>query len=550
MTDIPHRRVIGLILGAAMASASACSEPRPYTGIHDVGGANGAAGGAASRGGEGGGASIGGGAIGGMSGSGATPNVGEPAAGGARDHAAVGGGGGSGENGGERGSGNGGFAGSGAAGGAGGQLGFGGSSPCAGASTPTRPSLDRPIRGAYTGSLHAAKAMSTLRPTFTWKAATSICGTISYEVQADDSCSAGALDDCTFLSPEVDVSGLSETSFTPTADLKVSTVVPVGAFYAWRVRACDDGTRCSPWSETRYLQVGRVREDVTGDGYGDLLGWNGDGFDVYAGSRQFDVSAPAAHVSFPDHCAFSSSFLGDVNGDGFGDFLMIQNYSPTAGCVPVLFYGGKSVQALSSLLMVKSAGGSSATINAKPAGDFNGDGYDDVIVQWAYGNATPPSQVRVFLGGPTLSPDPDLTIPGPYPNFEGFSDSGRIGDVNGDGYEDIGLLAFDIDPSRPAIGKMQMFFGGSKPDGNSDAEVSTAQAPGKIGRTGRAPSDRVVQYGRLINFGRIRLEWGPSFGSRAWAEGVASPSLPRCGRRSVFRGERTVECSPADRCDQ
>jgi len=114
MTDIPHRRVIGLILGAAMASASACSEPRPYTGIHDVGGANGAAGGAASRGGEGGGASIGGGAIGGMSGSGATPNVGEPAAGGSRDHAAVGGGGGIGENGGERGSGNGGFAGSGA----------------------------------------------------------------------------------------------------------------------------------------------------------------------------------------------------------------------------------------------------------------------------------------------------------------------------------------------------------------------------------------------------------------------------------------------------
>jgi len=489
MIDIPHRRAMGLILGVAMAGA--CSEPRPYTGIHDNGGANGAGGVAVSVGGDGGRGVTGGGGMSGMSGSGGTPNGGEPGEGGSRDRPpAVGGGGvgGLSATGGQSGSGNGGLAGD-AADGAAGQNGFGGSSPCAGASPPTRPSLDRPMRGAYTGSLHAAKTMATLRPTFAWKAAISSCGMTSYEIQIDDSCSTGALDSCTFPSPEVDMSGLSETSFTPTADLKVSSVVPVGAFYAWRVRACDNGTRCSPWSETRYVRVGRVREDITGDGYGDLLGWNGDGFDVYLGSGQFDVSGSPGHVPFPDHCAFSSSFLGDVNGDGFGDFLMIQNYAPSAGCVPVLFYGGKSIQTLSSLIMAKSAGGSSAIINAKSAGDFNGDGYDDVIVQWGYANASPPSQVRLFLGGQTLSSDPDLTIPGPYPNFEGFSDSGRVGDVNGDGYEDIGLLAFDIAPSRPAVGKLQLFFGGSKPDSSSDADVPTAQAPGKLGRTGDVDGD-------------------------------------------------------------
>ena len=153
------------------------------------------------------------------------------------------------------------------------------------------------MRGAYTGSLHAPAAIATLRPTFSWAAVAPTCGAVTYEVQADDSCSPGALDACAFPSPELDATGVSALTYAPTADLKVSTTAPVGAFYAWRVRACDASARCGPWSEVRYLHVGRVREDINGDGYGDLLALSNRGIEVYLGSSQFNVSAPSLTIA-------------------------------------------------------------------------------------------------------------------------------------------------------------------------------------------------------------------------------------------------------------
>src|SRR5262249_27529401 len=144
-------------------------------------------------------------------------------------------------------------------------------SACDGASPPAAPRLKRPMRGAYTGSLHAPSALATLRPTFSWAAVEPTCGATTYEMQADDSCSPGALDTCAFPSPELAAKGISALTYAPPSDLKVATAPPVGAFYAWRVRACDAAARCGAWSEVRYLEVGRVREDINGDGYGDLL---------------------------------------------------------------------------------------------------------------------------------------------------------------------------------------------------------------------------------------------------------------------------------------
>src|SRR5262245_48643876 len=92
-------------------------------------------------------------------------------------------------------------------------------------------------------------------PTFSWAAVAPTCGDIRYEIQADDSCAPGALDACTFPSPELDAKGIADLTYAPATDLKVSTVPPVGAFYAWRVRACDASTLCGAWSEARYLHV-------------------------------------------------------------------------------------------------------------------------------------------------------------------------------------------------------------------------------------------------------------------------------------------------------
>src|SRR5690606_32532146 len=109
--------------------------------------------------------------------------------------------------------------------------------------------------------------------------------------------------------------------FQPATDLIVSELAPVGAKYAWRVRACDDSCRCSDWSAVGYLNVGRTRDDINGDGYADIVvRASGDSeawLDVYYGSGQMNVAADA-RIS---QLLTDPRFAGDLNGGGFADLV-------------------------------------------------------------------------------------------------------------------------------------------------------------------------------------------------------------------------------------
>jgi hypothetical protein len=324
---------------------------------------------------------------------------------------------------------------------------------------PAAPVLKRPMRGAYTGSLHAPPAMATRRPKFSWAAVAPTCGAVSYQVQADDSCSPGALDGCAFPSPELDATGIAATSHAPAQDLPVATTPPVGALYAWRNRACDASARCGAWSEVRYLHVGRVREDINGDGYGDLLAGSNRGTEVYFGASQFNTSD--ASRTIPTASGAPTSFVGDVNGDGYGDLFGTTIYTPTSGQAPTLYFGGPDVTALATLILTKTAGGPSTLMQTTPAGDMNGDGFADVIVQWGYGSTTPMTELRIFFGGSAIANTPDRSIPGPYVGFFTLQDSGRLGDLNGDGFDDIALAA--VTDAGTNVGLVQLFVGASSP---------------------------------------------------------------------------------------
>jgi hypothetical protein len=337
------------------------------------------------------------------------------------------------------------------------------------ATLPAAPLLRGPMRGAYTGSLHAPAARATLRPTFSWAAAAQTCGAITYQLQLDDSCKPGSLDTCAFSSAEVDAKGITSLTYAPPQDLKVATTAPVGAFYAWRVRACDASNRCGAWSEVRHLQVGRVREDINGDGYGDLLAQSNRGIEVYLGSSQFDVTDSNHTIAYSSGVA--PTFAGDVNGDGYGDFFGASSYSPTAGYVPTLYLGGPDVTSLSTVLLTKTAGGPSTLMQTTSAGDFNGDGFADLIVQWGYSTTTPQTELRIFFGGNTLANMPDLAIPGPYASFYTLQYSGRVGDLNGDGFEDIALTARNDDGTSSGV--IQIFAGGAQPVKTPAASIAT-----------------------------------------------------------------------------
>ena len=76
---------------------------------------------------------------------------------------------------------------------------------------------------------------------------------------------------CAFPSPEIDAAGLSDTPHARDQH-EDSDSATRRRRYAWRVRACDGAQRCGDWSAVRYLQVGRVREDINGNGYGKTAG--------------------------------------------------------------------------------------------------------------------------------------------------------------------------------------------------------------------------------------------------------------------------------------
>lgn len=364
---------------------------------------------------------------------------------------------------------------------------------CEAAATDAPPAVSpvSPVRGAYTGSLHAPAARNTLRPTLTWSPSATSCGALSYEVQLDDSCTPGELHACAFASPEVSAR-TDRSELTPEKSLPVSETSPVGALYAWRVRACDGARQCSAWSDVAYLHVGRPRDDINGDGYTDALLRNGDGdanqyfIDVYLGGQNFNSGADARILQT---ASAGGWFIGDIDADGYADAAILQsNYATCAssGQYMTLLYGGPDVEDLRAEPQCKTAGSPSVVLRSGFVGDFNGDGFAEVSLARGFGNTD--NRLMLFAGAPSFDATPFVDIDA---NIEGANyvltlgntsfDGG--GDFDGDGFPDIVVTG-----SGHSAGFTRVWYlpgGRSAPEDFSDhfdvTSCSSAQAVRMVG---------------------------------------------------------------------
>ena len=482
--------------------------PLPGSGGQSPGGAPGSGGsGGAASGGQGGFA--GSTATGGHGGAG-TGGQGATATGGGQGGSATGGQGTAGH-GGQGGMGTGGAAGgggrAGAAGGAAGATGgagvggAGGSTvvSCSGTSmVPGRPVLWGPRRGAYTGSPTADPSLMTLRPTFSWHAPAG-CAADTYEIQIDNSCTPGQLATCTFPSAEIAMSMASSTTrFTPAAALPVQTTAPVGAMYAWRVRACAGAAGCGAWSEVGYLNVGRVTNDINGDGYADLIAnTNSSGaarLDIYPGGPG-PATSTSVHLDGPAGPAETLTdpvFIGDVNGDGFEDFLCRERSSGSLTVTPIVFLGGANLAALNYVTVPSPDQQGHYSFYAR-AGDFNGDGFSDFIEDQVAGVSIESMPFNVYLGaapfvgkGADLQTNGPLTPPSPGGTTPMQRDVSRpVGDINGDGFPDVAIFHTAEDHS----GVIRIFLGSSAPDVVSDGDVPVMDLLPLAGSSGDVDGD-------------------------------------------------------------
>src|SRR5262245_8582964 len=138
------------------------------------------------------------------------------------------------------------------------------------------------------------------------------------------------------------------------------------------------------------------------------------------------VAAISSHllidpVGENDGDTFGSSVasVGDVNGDGYDDVVVGANYYPGLGGQgrAYLFFGGPAMNSVADLVIPFPPGGSGwFGISVASAGDFNGDGYPDIII--GARNAPIPGKAFIYYGGPSLDATPDLTLTGEPTSFK------------------------------------------------------------------------------------------------------------------------------------
>jgi hypothetical protein len=220
--------------------------------------------------------------------------------------------------------------------------------------------------------------------------------------------------------------------------------------------------------------------DVDGDGLDDLLvGARGnDTADIQAG-RVYLFLGPATgtHVDEADAVISGTAFeeigrsvsaAGDLNGDGFGDVLVGTGVGgPLDEGRVYVFNGplsGPLTLADADAVIVGATADDALGASLAPAGDLDGDGFDDIVVgaprTVPLGNNNGPGRVFVFHG-PLAGTIPALSaaavLQGELDNDD-FGISVAVGDVSGDGVKDL-VVGADQLFRNDGTGRVYVFHG-------------------------------------------------------------------------------------------
>ncbi|MCB0728610.1 MAG: FG-GAP repeat protein, partial [Ignavibacteriae bacterium] len=263
--------------------------------------------------------------------------------------------------------------------------------------------------------------------------------------------------------------------------------------------------------------------DVNGDGYSDILigasSYNGNKGRAYlyygnvSMNNVSDVIFKGENAN--DYFGFSVAGGGDINGDGYKDF-MVGAYGVNSNKGKVYIYKNSLTGNDIYDLAVYGDPNSEVGCSVSDAGDINGDGYDDYIVGARYGGTFYEGRAFIYLGSANPDTTADIILNGKSANsFFGSSVSGA-GDVNADGYADIIIGSPEFNSSQ---GRVYIYFGGVNMDTIPDVIMTGVASLNRFGESvssagdmnGDGYSDVIVGTpGYASSRGRILVYFGGS----------------------------------------
>jgi len=212
-----------------------------------------------------------------------------------------------------------------------------------------------------------------------------------------------------------------------------------------------------------------------------VVTWAGERYHV---NNLTDVEIFGGHER--DHLGENMGNAGDVNGDGFEDFVLgtadgVSLPGETLQNSAYLIYGGTDLPEQIDLLdppdgITKFEGFGSSTAKGIGLGDTNRNGYSDILFGMSAaspeGSASLGGQALIFYGGAGLPRTVDINDPG-HPAVKIVGTRGRgllgyavsnAGDFNGDGFMDALVVSGGITDAEPKSEALLIYGGTDVPD--------------------------------------------------------------------------------------